>query len=315
MMIMTMKATMNELDSLAIASLSYIRNRNMPSGWTEENYPDKWPFTVVDIIQGNDLSAFDQTEVDSIQSLKSSLTVDQWSNLKKIFLDYSTHLEFEKRERERAIAEAVVKKKEEQIAATAAQQAEQRERLRIKEMRMGFDSLTYEDKKFEARNTKAYDFNSYLVDDEIQRHKEQLGVERVVVSTGSRAQTFHIDVYCRWMWSGRAKSSRYSDLPDIAEVSVEEAVRIFRRRPCDSCFDFWWRGESKAPLLNDQVTVPKYAFKVHDRVLALDGPFKSLVGIITDEIAGKSQRFRVLLSIFGKETPVELDASVLKPID
>lgn len=315
MMSTTMKTKMNEIDSSAMASLSYIRNRNMPSGWTEENYPDKWPFTVVDIIQGNDFSTFDQTEINCIQSLKSSLTVDQWSNLKKIFLDYSIHLEFEKRERERAIAEAVVKKKEEQIAASAAQQAEQRERLRIKEMRTGFDAFTYEDKKFEARNTKAYDFNSYLVDYEIQRHKEQLGVERVVVSTGSRAQTFHIDVYCKWMWSGRAKSSRYSDLPDIAEVSVEEAVRIFRRRPCDSCFDFWWRGESKAPLLNDQPIVAKYAVKVHDRVLVLDGPFKSLVGTITHEIPGKSERFHVLLSIFGKETPVELEASVLKQIE
>lgn len=312
---MTMKTKMNDLDSIAIASLSHIRNRNMPSGWTEENYPDKWPFTVVDIIQGNDFSTFDQTEVNCIQSLKSSLTVDQWSNLKKIFLEFSKYLEFEKQEREKAIAEAIAIKKEEQIAAIEALQAERREKLRIKELRMGFDSFTYEDKKFETRNTKGYDFNSYLVDDEIQRHKEQLGVERVVVSTGSRAQTFHLDGYCRWMWSGRAKSSRYSDLPDIAEVSVEEAVRVLRRRPCDSCFDFWWRGESKAPLLNDQMPVPKYAVKVHDRVLVLDGPFKSLVGIITNEIPGKSQRFRVLLSIFGKETPVELDISVLKQID
>ena len=287
----------------------------MPSGWIEENYPDKWPFTVVDVIKSGDLSTFDNTELGSIQNLKESLSKDQWDNLKLIFLDYSKHVEIDKRQHEEAIAAAAVKKKEEQKSAISAREFIWREKLRIKEARMGFDSFTYEDKKFETRNTKEYDFDSYLVDDEIQRHKEQLGVDRVVLSTGSRAQTFHIDGYCRWMWSGRAKASKYSDLPGIAEVSVEEAVRIFRRRPCDSCFDFWWRGESKAPLLNDQVTVPKYAFKVHDRVLVLDGPFKSLVGIITDEIPGKSQRFRVLLSIFGKETPVELDASVLKQID
>ena len=303
------------MDSIAVASLSYIRQRNMPSGWIEENYPDKWPFTVVDIIKSGDLSTFNDTELGSIQNLKEALSKDQWDNLKLIFLDYSTHLDFEKRERERAIAEAVVKKKEERIAATEAQQAEQRERLRIKEMRMGFDAFTYEDKKFETTNTKAYDFNSYLVDDEIQRHKEQLGVERVVVSTGSRAQTFHIDGNCRWMWSGRVKSSRYSDLPDIAEVSVEEAVRILRRRPCDSCFDFWWRGDPKVPLFNDQLTVPKYEFKIHDRVLILDGPFNSLVGVITNELPGRLNVFRVIISIFGRETPIEISASALKPIE
>ena len=287
----------------------------MPSGWIEENYPDKWPFTVVDVIKSGDLSSFDNTELGSIQNLRESLSKDQWDNLKLIFLDFSKHVEIGKRQHEEAIAVAAAKKKEEQKAAISAREFIGREKLRIKEARMGFDSFTYEDKKFEDRTQESYNFNSFLVDTEIQRHKEQLGVERVVVSTGTRAQTFHIDAHCTWMWSGRAKSSKYADLPDIAEVSVEDAVRVWRRRPCESCFDFWWRGESKTPLLNDQVTVPKYAFKVHDRVLVLDGPFKSLVGIITDEIAGKSQRFRVLLSIFGKETPVELDASVLKPID
>jgi hypothetical protein len=312
---MATKTTMNELDSLAIASLSYIRQRNMPSGWIEENYPNKWPFTVVDIIKSGDLSTFDNTEIDSIQNLKQSLSKDQWDNLKLLFLDYSKHVEIAKRQNEEAIAVAAAKKREEQKAAISAREFVWREKLRIKEARMGFDSFTYEDKKLEDRTQESYDFNSFLVDSEIQRHKEQLGVERVVVSTGTRAQTFHIDLNCTWMWSGRTKSSKYADLPDIAEVSVEDAVRVWRRRPCNSCFDFWWRGETRSWNTSEELPVSGYQLNVHDRVLILEGPFNSLVGTIAEELSGKFPKFRVIVSIFGKETPVELDASVLKPID
>ena len=63
---------LKDLDPLAIAALSYIRQRNMPSGWTEENYPNKWPFSVVDIIHSNDFSSFDQGEINSIQNLNVS---------------------------------------------------------------------------------------------------------------------------------------------------------------------------------------------------------------------------------------------------
>jgi len=69
------------------------------------------------------------------------------------------------------------------------------------------------------------------------------------------------------------------------------------------------------PLLNDQLTVPKYEFKIHDRVLILDGPFNSLVGVITHELPGRSNVFRVTISIFGRETPIEISASALKPIE
>jgi hypothetical protein len=119
----------------------------MPSGWIEENYPNKWHFTVVDIIKSGDLSTFDNTEIDSIQNLKQSLSKDQWDNLKLLFLDYSKHVEIAKRQNEEAIAVAAAKKREEQKAAISAREFVWREKLRIKEARMGFDSFTYEDKK------------------------------------------------------------------------------------------------------------------------------------------------------------------------
>ena len=306
---------LKDLDPLAIAALSYIRQRNMPSGWTEENYPNKWPFSVVDIIHSNDFSSFDQGEINSIQNLKSTLSADQWTHLKQLFLDLSKQVELEKREREANIFETAAKEKEKKLADIAAKEAIWREKLRIKEARLGFDSFSYEDKKFQNRSQEDYNFNSFLPDREIQRHKEQLGVEMVVVSTGTRAQTFHIDANCTWMWSGRVKSSKHSDLPPIVEVSVEDAVRVWRRRPCDSCFDFWWRGESRSTNLPEDSSETSPPLKLHDRVLILDGPFNSLVGTISKEIQGKPNHFRVIVSVFGRETPIEIQASFLKHID
>jgi len=48
------------------------------------------------------------------------------------------------------------------------------------------------------------------------------------------------------------------------------------------------------------------SFKVGDSVRVMDGPFKDFVGAIQEINEGKGQ-VTVLLSIFGRETPVQLD--------
>lgn len=83
-------------------------------------------------------------------------------------------------------------------------------------------------------------------------------------------------------------------------------------------------GVNPVPVLKEEVdelfnrmkseTVKhKVDFQVDDRIKIMDGPFKDLEGKINeiDEEAGK---IKVMVSMFGRETPVELDYLQIKKI-
>jgi len=54
-------------------------------------------------------------------------------------------------------------------------------------------------------------------------------------------------------------------------------------------------------------------FEIDDAVLIVDGPFKELEGKVS-EIDGDRGKVKVLVSMFGRETPVELDFLQIKRI-
>jgi transcription termination/antitermination protein NusG len=51
---------------------------------------------------------------------------------------------------------------------------------------------------------------------------------------------------------------------------------------------------------------PKFKFEVGDHVTIIDGPFTNFDGVI-DEVKAEKGKLRVIVSIFGRPTPVELD--------
>lgn len=51
---------------------------------------------------------------------------------------------------------------------------------------------------------------------------------------------------------------------------------------------------------------PKYSFKDGDSVRVIDGPFSNFNGTV-EEVRPEKSKLRVLVSIFGRATPVELD--------
>jgi transcriptional antiterminator NusG len=79
-------------------------------------------------------------------------------------------------------------------------------------------------------------------------------------------------------------------------------------------------GSHPSPLSKDEVikilvpapektkTAPKMEFEVGESVIVTDGPFQTLNATI-NEINLDSQKLKVLVSIFGRETPVELSFS------
>jgi transcriptional antiterminator NusG len=60
---------------------------------------------------------------------------------------------------------------------------------------------------------------------------------------------------------------------------------------------------------------PKYQinFKIGDVVNIVDGPFKSFDGSISD-IDQQKGKLKVLVNMFGRETPVELDSLQVKKV-
>lgn len=76
---------------------------------------------------------------------------------------------------------------------------------------------------------------------------------------------------------------------DPTPISDEEAEQILNRM--------------EAGRLKPQ---PKYVFEIGDEIRVIDGPFKNFKGTV-DEVNPEKGKIRVLVSIFGRSTPVELE--------
>jgi transcriptional antiterminator NusG len=72
-------------------------------------------------------------------------------------------------------------------------------------------------------------------------------------------------------------------------IPDEEAERIIRQME---------EGVSKPK--------PKFRYEEGDEVRVIDGPFSNFQGIV-DEVKPDKEKLRVLITIFGRPTPVELD--------
>jgi transcriptional antiterminator NusG len=59
--------------------------------------------------------------------------------------------------------------------------------------------------------------------------------------------------------------------------------------------------------------IPEVPFTIGEHVNVIDGPFSEFAGIV-DEINPERGKLKVLVSIFGRETPVELDFLQVKPL-
>ena len=79
-------------------------------------------------------------------------------------------------------------------------------------------------------------------------------------------------------------------------------------------------GTDPIPLTEDEIramgfeiTEVNVDYDVNDSVKVLDGPLTDFVGVVT-EINKEKRKVKVLVSMFGRETPVELDFSQVQKI-
>ena len=59
--------------------------------------------------------------------------------------------------------------------------------------------------------------------------------------------------------------------------------------------------------------VPTVSFRVGDHVKVIDGPFSNFTGTV-DEVNQERGKVKVMVSIFGRATPVELDFLQVSPV-
>jgi transcriptional antiterminator NusG len=120
--------------------------------------------------------------------------------------------------------------------------------------------------------------------------------------------------------SGEKKTSKRKFFPGYVLVRMElndETWHVVKNTP--KVTGFIGSRDKPAPIPDrdveslitriDEGTLkpkPKFKFEVGDQVKVIDGPFTNFDGVI-DDVKPEKGRLRVIVRIFGRPTPVELD--------
>ncbi len=120
--------------------------------------------------------------------------------------------------------------------------------------------------------------------------------------------------------SGEKKTSKRKFFPGYILVRMElndETWHLVKNTP--KVTGFIGSKDKPFPVSDNDVDVlitridegtlkpkPKFKFEVGDHVRIIDGPFTNFDGVI-GEVKVEKGKLRVIVSIFGRQTPVELD--------
>jgi transcriptional antiterminator NusG len=119
---------------------------------------------------------------------------------------------------------------------------------------------------------------------------------------------------------GEKKTSKRKFFPGYILVRMElneDTWHIVKDTP--KVTGFVGSGDKPLPIPDEDVELlqtridegtlkpkPKFEFEVGDNVKIVDGPFTNFSGVV-DEVKAEKGKLRVIVSIFGRSTPVELD--------
>ncbi len=120
--------------------------------------------------------------------------------------------------------------------------------------------------------------------------------------------------------SGEKKTSKRKFFPGYILVRMEMNEQTWHLvKDTPKVTGFIGSKEKPSPISDKDVDIlrtridegtlkpkPKFRFEMGDHVRIVDGPFTNFEGII-DEVKPEKGKLRVIVSIFGRSTPVELD--------
>jgi transcriptional antiterminator NusG len=152
-------------------------------------------------------------------------------------------------------------------------------------------------------------------------NKVKSNLEQRIATMGMQDKIFRVVVPTEEeveIRDGQKKSTRRRVFPGYILVHMildEESWYVVRNTP--GVTGFVGTGTKPVPLKADEVKKIlqrmeeeqpriKVSFRVGETVRIIEGPFADFMGLV-DEIFAERGKVRVLVSFFGRETPVEMD--------
>ncbi|MBP1759235.1 MAG: transcription termination/antitermination factor NusG [Firmicutes bacterium] len=126
--------------------------------------------------------------------------------------------------------------------------------------------------------------------------------------------------------NGKQKVTKRKVYPGYVLVEMEmtdDSWYVVRNTP--GVTGFVGTGTKPIPLLDDEVVTilqqmglddiqTRIDFEINQSVQVIAGPFKDFVGVVREILADKG-KLRVEVSMFGRETPVELEFTQVQKLD
>lgn len=126
--------------------------------------------------------------------------------------------------------------------------------------------------------------------------------------------------------NGKQKVTKRKVYPGYVLVEMEmtdDSWYVVRNTP--GVTGFVGTGTKPIPLLDDEVVTilqqmglddiqTRIDFEINQSVQVIEGPFKDFVGVVREILADKG-KLRVEVSMFGRETPVELEFTQVQKLD
>ncbi len=140
--------------------------------------------------------------------------------------------------------------------------------------------------------------------DEVARLMSQLGRTTVIISPGSWGSAFHTSGNCEWLIKGRNRASKFTYLGDLISIEVEDAIYQYKKRPCHSCFMFWWEGGiNPNPEFGEADTNPSESIEIFlgDPVTLNQGAFEDFEAEVIDLLRSDKSHVKVLTHSLGRE--------------
>ena len=161
-------------------------------------------------------------------------------------------------------------------------------------------------------------------------NKVKTNLEKAIHSAGLDEQFGQILVATEEyveMKDGKRKTSRRKTFPSYVMVEMELNDQTkFLVQNVPGVTRFIGSGQNAVALKENEVRrilgqleqtkskpTPTVTFRIADHVRVVDGPFSGFTGVV-DEVNNERGKIKVMVSIFGRATPVELDFLQVQPV-